>query len=159
MVEKMNFSLNGRLLKYVNEECILIYCDSGNWKNNPDWKQVSICIHINGYKYIRIGDKRYYLHRVIGYLFLGLNIDDPKEMIDHIDRDKSNNNLENLRIVSRQQNSFNTEAKGFVFDKKSNKFKAYITLNGKLNHLGYFDTEEEARRVYLDAKQKYHLIE
>ena len=153
----MNFTLNGRLLKYINEECILIYCDSGNWKNNPDWKQVSI--HINGYKCIHIGSKRYYLHRVIGYLFLGLDIENTKQFIDHIDGDTQNNNLENLRIVSNQQNQFNTKAKGYYFHKRNNKYQAYIILDGKIIYLGYFNTDEEARRVYLDAKQKYHLIE
>ena len=157
----MNFTLNGRLLKYINEECILIYCDSGNWRNNPEWVEKSICNRNRntGYKCIHIGNKSYFVHRIVGYLFLGLDIENLKEMIDHIDGNVINNKLENLRIVTQQQNSFNTKAKGFCFHKKSNKFRARIMLNGKQIHLGYFDTEEEARQAYLYAKQKYHLIE
>ena len=53
---------------------------------------------------------------------------------------------------------FNTNAKGYEFDKRINRYASYITLNSKKIHLGYFDTEEEARNAYLKAKEKYHVI-
>lgn len=149
----MNFTLEGRILKYVNEDCILIKQINGNWK------ELSIQIHIQGYYQIIISKKKYYLHRIIGYLFLGLDIDNPEQYIDHIDGNVINNYLENLRIVTSHENDFNrTKAKGYCFDKQYNKFKSNIKFNGKTIHLGHFDTKEEARKAYVDAKKIYHII-
>ena len=79
--------------------------------------------------------------------------------IDHIDGNKLNNNIDNLRVVTNQENQFNnTKAKGYYFHKGNNKWMAYINRDGKKIHLGYYDTEEEARQAYLTAKEKYHII-
>jgi len=146
----MNFTLEGRILKYVNEDCILIKQKNGNWKD------ISICINKYGYKVINLNKKQFMLHRIIGYLFLGLDINNEKTQIDHINGMRNDNRLENLRIVSNQQNSFNQKSKGFV--KYKNKFRARIKINYKHIHLGLFDTEEEAREAYLKAKELYHII-
>jgi hypothetical protein len=62
-------------------------------------------------------------------------------------------------MVTSQQNNFNrSEAKGYYWNKKNKKWKAYIFLNGKLHHLGYFVNEDDARQAYLDAKEKMHII-
>lgn len=79
--------------------------------------------------------------------------------IDHINGDKTNNFLCNLRVVTHQQNHFNeTKAKGYCWYKRDKKWQAYIMLNGKNKHLGRFDSESEARAAYLDAKKIYHII-
>ena len=65
--------------------------------------------------------------------------------------------MNNLRIVSHQENQFNTNAKGYF--KNGKKFQAYIKLNKQQIHLGTFSTEEEARNSYLEAKKIYHIIE
>lgn len=154
----MEFTLNGRTLKYVDENTILIWRDNNRWKNKPDWYKLSFYKHSQGYFKIKIG-RYYFLHRIIGYLFLGLDIENLETIIDHIDGDIQNNKLENLRIVNTQQNAFNRiKAKGYCFDKKYNKFKSNIKINGKTIHIGHFDTEEEARQAYLDAKKIYHEI-
>jgi hypothetical protein len=81
------------------------------------------------------------------------------EQIDHKDGDRTNNKIDNLREVNNQQNQHNrVTAKGFHFDRKSKKFISKIGLNNERLYLGSFNTEEEARLAYLDAKQKYHLI-
>lgn len=82
----------------------------------------------------------------------------PPNQIDHIDRNRSNNKISNLRIVTNQQNSFNTNAKGYYWDKHAKKYEAKISLNKKTIYLGLYNTEEEARQAYLDAKDKYHII-
>lgn len=83
----------------------------------------------------------------------------PKGMdVDHINQDPLNNTRANLRIVTRQQNCFNTSAKGYYFDKTKQKYRAAIAAYGKRYHLGLFSTEEEAREAYLEAKEIYHKI-
>lgn len=78
--------------------------------------------------------------------------------IDHDNTDKSDNRICNLRIISHQQNAFNTNAKGFSWDKSRNKWSSQIHLNGKKIYLGRFNTKEEAREAYINAKKKYHKI-
>ena len=43
-------------------------------------------------------------------------------------------------------------------NKKANKFKAQIAINGKNKFLGYLVNEEDARKAYLDAKEIYHIF-
>lgn len=78
--------------------------------------------------------------------------------IDHIDQNKSNNFLSNLRVVTHQENSFNTKAKGYFWSKQKRKWQAKLTLNGIQKHLGFFNAEAEARAAYLSAKAIYHVI-
>lgn len=81
------------------------------------------------------------------------------EQIDHKDGNRSNNRIDNLREVTYQQNHHNrTTAKGYCFNKTRNKFISQIMLNNKNIYLGRFDTEQEARQAYLDAKKIYHII-
>jgi len=110
-----------------------------------------------GYVRLTINNKHYFLHRIIGLTFLGLDITNPKSYIDHIDRNPLNNNLSNLRIVNNQQNQFNRNAKGYSWNKADKKWHSQIRLNGKNIHLGYFENEEEAHQKYLEAKEKYHI--
>lgn len=99
--------------------------------------------------------KNHYIHRLLGFAFLNLT---DNMMIDHIDRDRGNNSLKNLRVVTPQQNQFNRDAKGYSWDKEKNKWEAYIKVNGKKKFLGYFDSEEDAREAYLEAKKIFHII-
>ena len=81
------------------------------------------------------------------------------EQIDHIDGDRANNRIDNLREVTNQENSFNqTKAKGYTWYKSRNKWMARIMVDGKLIHLKCWNTEQEARQAYLDAKKKYHIV-
>ena len=80
------------------------------------------------------------------------------EEIDHINGIKDDNRICNLRSVTRQQNMFNTKAKGYSWHKASNKWKARIMVNHKDIHLGLFNTEDEAREAYINAKEKLHII-
>jgi hypothetical protein len=115
------------------------------------------CLHHTGYKVVRINRKNYSSHRLI-YMFHNGEITEGLH-IDHINQDKSNNNIENLRLVTNQENGFNRGAKGYYFNKAKNKFRAQIRLNGENINLGYFNTEEEARDAYLEAKKELHIIQ
>jgi hypothetical protein len=79
-------------------------------------------------------------------------------IIDHINRNRRDNRISNLRIVTYQENSFNTNCKGYTFDKRSSKWRAQIRINNKIIRLGRFNTEFEANKAYLDAKKIYHKI-
>jgi hypothetical protein len=82
------------------------------------------------------------------------------EQIDHINGIKSDNRICNLRSVTIQQNHMNrTTAKGYCWDKQYNKWRAKITFNNKNIYLGRFEKEEDARAAYLEAKEKYHIID
>lgn len=113
----------------------------------------------NGYIVLKVSlDKKYYslrAHQFAYYYKYGKIV----EQIDHKDGDRTNNKISNLREVTHQQNQHNrTKAKGYYYDKVNNKFMAYIGLNNKQKTIGRFNTEQEARQAYLDAKKIYHII-
>lgn len=90
----------------------------------------------NGYRLVTLLGKQYRLHRVVWTLHNGA-IPDGKE-IDHIDRDKENNRIENLRLVTKSQNAFNRAnksgkalPKGVIFLSKDNLYQARIMKQGK----------------------------
>lgn len=80
------------------------------------------------------------------------------ERLDHQNKNRTDNRICNLRILTHQENLFNTDAKGYCWNKKRNKWRAQIMLNRKTIYLGSFNTEEEARNAYLQAKKIYHTI-
>ena len=100
--------------------------------------------------------KKYQVHRLIAFAYLGLDIENPKKVIDHINRDKLDNQVSNLRIVSQQENTFNRNVKGYY--KRGNKYVARIYINGKKICLGTYETETEAHNAYLQAKLIHHII-
>jgi hypothetical protein len=114
------------------------------------------CLNSTGYRQIMINRNRCLSHRLI-YIYHNGEIADDLH-IDHIDKNRLNNSIENLRLVTNQENAFNTDAKGYYFNKANNKFLAQIRLNGKLIHLGYFTTEDGAKGAYLKAKSELHII-
>jgi|TARA_B110000285_G_scaffold205293_1_gene242941 hypothetical protein len=132
----------------------------GKRKPNKDEYYEKKFIIKKGYKRINLchegKQKHYTIHRIIAYTYLGLDINNPKKVIDHINRDKLDNQVSNLRVVSQQQNQFNTKAKGYY--KHINKYEAKIQINGKKICLGTYETETEAHNAYLIAKQIHHII-
>ena len=100
----------------------------------------------SGYYRLKIGDSYQYLHRFI--LNAGKGI-----IIDHIDRDKSNNKRENLRIATKSLNNYNRDVKsqhgrGIYFDKFGNRFRACISYKNKTLKLGSFKTARDAKEAY-----------
>jgi hypothetical protein len=98
--------------------------------------------------------KEYPAHRLIYFLAHSIN---PEQLdIDHIDQNKLNNNINNLRLVTRQQNNANTRSarnstskyKGVSFNKQSQKWVAQITKNYKQMYIGLFDCESDAAKAY-----------
>jgi hypothetical protein len=110
--------------------------------------------------YIVIGGNNNFKGKVLGHHFAwymtygNLNF----IMLDHINQNRQDNRISNLRMVTNQQNSFNTNAKGYYWHKKNKKWRSKIHVNGKRIYLGYFNTEIEARQSYLEAKKIHHII-
>ena len=125
------------------------------------WRKSSIHTYPNNYKHIVIGKKKIYLHRLNYYAHnqdWDLFDNSKSNQIDHIDRNPPNNHISNLRVVTNQQNNFNVKCKGYSWCKNMKRWRTRIKIDGKENFLGYFDTEEEARNKYLEAKKIYHNI-
>ena len=128
------------------------------WKR-VKWKRRIGCvagsIYKTGYLYIRINNSNYLAHRVTWAI---IKREDPLGLqIDHINGNKSDNRIENLRIATPSQNNYNLKnVKGCTFHKRQRKWVAQIKVNGKSRNLGSFDTEEQAREAYLRAKEKLH---
>jgi hypothetical protein len=81
------------------------------------------------------------------------------EEIDHINGIRDDNRICNLKSVTRQQNQWNRKtAKGYCkkIYKDSIYYISQIKFNKKIIYLGCFNTEQEARNAYLQAKEKYH---
>ena len=115
--------------------------------------------HSCGYNHVKLNNKLFYRHRILGYAFLNLEIENTIQYIDHVDGNKINNDIRNLRRVTPQENAFNQpRSKGYTFDPINKIYKAYIHLNSQYIHLGNYKTETEARDKYLEAKKKYHVI-
>ncbi len=109
--------------------------------------------------YIRIliNYKKYYIHRIVAWVYLGLDIKNKKLQIDHNNHDTEDNSVENLDICSNSQNQQNGKnTKGYYWNKEKQKYKAYITINKKTIFGGYFNTEEEAHARYLELKAEHH---
>lgn len=98
--------------------------------------------------------KTYLIHHLVSMTFLNHNPKDNKLLvIDHINNNKLDNRLENLQIVTHRVN-VNKDMKsssvfwGVSYYKKTNKWRCQKYINGKIKHLGYYKTEQEAKIVY-----------
>jgi hypothetical protein len=118
----------------------------------------------SGYKSIRLSiDKKgrtYRIHQLVVKSFIS---EVPiGYVIDHIDRDKSNNFLSNLRIVTQRQNlefyQIDTEYRGIYQDKGSNKYRCCVYIGRKRFYLGTAENINEAKKRILDFKKKNKII-
>lgn len=106
---------------------------------------------------------RYGIHRLMGLHFL--DIIDGKNYVDHIDRNKQNNIILNLRWVSNQENirnqnkrcGYTSKYKGVNFNKERNKWDAKIKINYKTKNIGRYKTEEEAALAYNNFIIEYNI--
>ena len=126
----------------------------GNVRN----KNGKLLSPVSNWGYLRVsinnefGRKCFRVHRLVGLAFL----ENPKKKkeIDHIDRNKLNNNINNLRWATSAENTRNISKKqnsksiykGVTLN--NNKWRARIRIHYKLIHLGYFETEKDAGLAY-----------
>jgi hypothetical protein len=113
----------------------------------------------SGYKNIVLckeGKTRtHFVHRLVASEFLENT--ENKAYVDHVDHDKSNNCVSNLRWATPAENHMNmhqkrtnvsSQYKGVYWSKQKNKWHASIRLDGKVKHLGFYDEEQDAAQAY-----------
>lgn len=142
-----------------------------DYKNgNLYWKQrLAKCVHIgdkagtlnpNGYVYIRFKNNIYVAHRLI-YIWHYGKING---ILDHIDGNRSNNFINNLRIANYTSNQYNRKisknnssgVKGVYWNKRYNKWEASIKINKKPTYIGRYNNINEAKTAIEIFRQKNH---
>jgi hypothetical protein len=117
-------------------------------------------IHHAGYQVIKVAGKKRQSHRLIflyhhGYL--------PK-FIDHVDGDRLNNCIKNLRGCTRNQNAHNRKIdstntsgiKGVDWHKASSAWRARVALNRETRTVGYFRNKFDAAAAVFSARNRLH---
>lgn len=103
-----------------------------------------------GYRRVTINKRQYLAHRIAWAIHHG---EDPGELeIDHINKDRTDNRISNLRKCTRTVNAQNTAGKGACFTR--NGWQCDVTHNGKHHYIGRFKTEAEATAAYRSKKQE-----
>jgi len=150
------------------------------WKNRPlqmfpsekTWKAFNttfagkpamVRVDAHGYRIGTISGMKFQAHRVVWALHYGCW---PDGEIDHINGDKQDNRIENLRVVSHEQNCRNVRKTrrntsgtvGVRFNRRQRSWVAFIGDQGECRHLGTFDTEADAVSARLSAARSkgYH---
>lgn len=127
-------------------------------------RQVAGACNHNGYKVFGIKrpdtgkDQTYLVHRIMYWFHTG----EEPDVLDHINRDKVDNRIVNLRAATTQQNIANAVRKcnkrtGYPgITKWDGVFKAQISHNGKKIYLGLYNTAEEAHEAYKQKHVEFH---
>lgn len=136
------------------------------WRNhwNPAAKSKFLgrevgVVNIQGYRALSINGKTHVAHKLIWLLETG----ESDTMIDHIDGNKDNNRISNLRRTTQRRNANNRKIHrngklvGASFKKDIQLWECRIRLNGVKRSLGYFNTEHEAHLRYLAELQNKNL--
>ena len=114
----------------------------------------------SGYRRIGIDGLFMLAHRLVWVYHFG---DEPNKILDHINGNKEDNRIENLRLSDFNQNQQNRRSAsqnnksgylGVVMDR--GKWKAQIQHKGKVYHIGSYDCPKEAHQAYLDRKKTLH---
>ena len=149
--------------------------NKGNVINKITNKILKSHVDTSGYYIVKLSKnnmkKTFRLHRLIAIAF----VDNPenKQCVDHINNNRIDNSIDNLRWATKQENSQNQKLsikntsgfKGVTFCKDRNKWMAFITIDGILINLGRYDTIEDAKEarikkahevfgVYINACEK-----
>lgn len=130
---------------------------TGRMFSKKDGREVGHFDSRNRYRIVNIGGSRYAVHRLAWLMSYGRW---PEGQIDHINQDKTDNRLSNLRVVSQSVNLHNRSAPNknnssgvLGINRAGSKWVAQITVNNRNVRLGAFDTPEMAKYAYDHAKR------
>jgi len=112
------------------------------------------------YSTTKIHGEHWCVHKLI-YLYHHGVVPD---QLDHINRDSTDNRIENLRPANSSENTRNRRlfsnntsgCKGVTWNKRIKKWQSYVSMNLKTKHLGYFEDLELADLVSTEARDLYH---
>lgn len=129
------------------------------WNTRFAEKEAFFSVHTGGYRMGSVFGRRYFAHRVIWLIQTG---EWPIDLIDHIDRDRSNNAWDNLRQADPVLNGHNQgrqrrNTSGFPGVSRhtpTGKWRAQISINRCHRSLGLYDNLEDAAAAYANAKQE-----
>lgn len=121
-------------------------------------------VSVYGYRVIRLAQKQIRACRLAWFLSHG---DWPSGEIDHINGNRLDDRLENLRVVDRAGNSQNKGGAqannrscgllGVTWNKQHKRWQAKIMANKVRHHVGYFDNPDVAHAAYMAAKVRLHI--
>jgi hypothetical protein len=114
-----------------------------------------------GYRKVYLAPHRYYAHRIAWALYYGV---EPDNFIDHINGDKADNRISNLRLAEHHENLWNAPAyssnksgiKGVYWRPGLKKWGASIRVNNARTYLGSFTSLEEAKMAIKMARAFAH---
>ncbi len=156
--------------------------DFGNWKDIEGYtnymvsdqgfvmskkalKMLKVSFDHQGYHHVCLYEDKTKKTHKLHNLVAKTHIDNPNgyTCVDHIDHDKTNNYVANLRWCSSSQNSMNrskqsnttSNYKGVSWHKQGQKWRATIRVDGKLKHIGLFENEVQAAVAYNNAAIQY----
>jgi hypothetical protein len=156
------------ILEYHPETGLLFWKDRpsarNNWRSRFSGKEAFINVSNRGYKRGAIDGKNYQAHRVAWALFYN---EWPDGQIDHIDHDKTNNKISNLRIVSNVENHRNrpitkrnkSGTHGVRWSERDKKWYATIGVNLKQKYIGIFDNLDAAIEARKLAEKQFEFHE
>ena len=103
------------------------------------------------------------VHRLVALMLLPAADDEHRTLVDHVDGDRLNNHVSNLRWVTPRENCLNrrpvggsSEVKGVARHKATGKWEAYISDHGQRHYLGLFAEEAAAVKARRAAEQRLH---
>ena len=158
-MNKIDFTVLKERLAYCHESGVF------TWKIRVSSRAASGAIAGNlmntGYWHITVHGKKFLAHRLAWFFYHGVW---PSKQIDHINGNRLDNRISNLRDVTCKENLWNRHSTGgknpyvgVSAIKGTTLWQAHIGFNGKQKNLGRYKTPEDARTAYLDAKKIYHL--
>lgn len=149
--EVLEYDCHSGLLKWLKSPC--------SWISAGD---TAGSLHKQtGYIYVVVDQRKYKAHRLAWLLHHGVW---PDDAIDHIDGNRQNNRIDNLRAATYAQNQQNRTLDirnksgytGVSWDKGHQKWIAKICFQRKQRTLGVFANVEDAAKAYANAKAELH---
>jgi hypothetical protein len=141
------------VLSYFN------YKDGNLYKRFKEDKPVG-SVSKEGYIVVGFNTKSHFAHRVIFLMFNGYL----PNCIDHIDGNRANNKIENLRPANANTNAYNqaprkntaSNLKNITWHKVSKKWQVKMAVNGNIKYFGLYNDVEYAKFVADAMRYKYH---
>ncbi len=114
----------------------------------------------NGYLLAHVGGLKHYIHRLAWLYVHGAW---PVGQVDHVNGDRGDNRISNLRLAAQPQQNANAARRsdnasgyrGVCWHPPTKSWRAYVTLHGRQKHLGYFSTRLEAAAAYRWAAEQH----